>query len=106
MAYIEKTITISSSDTDTDVLNIPGNKIGHIVQIEIRNPNSSTARVRIWDEFTDTNGTSHKELKLDWDIAATNTEVIKEGFRKHAFGKLVAQSTVADVILCVRVELE
>ena len=106
MPYVEKVVEISTADTDTNILTIPANAIGHLVQIEIRNPNSSSARVRLWDSFEDTDGNTQKVLKLDWDVGASTTEIVKEGFDKAVFGTLIAQSSAAGVVIYVRVLLE
>jgi len=107
VSSIEKLVTITDVDTDTDILSIPSNKIGRLVQVEISNPDTTnTARVRLWDSYTDVNGSTKKVQKFDWYVEPNKSVVIKEGFEKKFFGKIVAQSTIANVVIGVRVELE
>jgi len=95
---------VSDADTDTTILTVPNNRIAYITEIQIRNPNASAARVRLWDKYTiDT--TSYSKQKLDVTVAANDTVVFDTKDAKHIIGQLVAQSDTAPVQIYVGVEL-
>lgn len=93
-------VDITSPDTDVDVFTVPKNRLCDILEIEIRNSTASTARVRLWDKYTiDT--TTYSKVKADYNVAAGDTIIIDVKEAKHVIGKLVAQSSVANVQIYV-----
>ena len=104
--YIEKLVTISDPDTETTILAVPKNKIGYIVEVDARNPNTVAAVLTISDKFIPTGSTSATVVnKVSWDLGASATRIEKEGLRKAIFGTVVAQATQASVVLYVGIEL-
>jgi len=97
-------VEIDTADTDKTVLTVPNNRIAYITEIQIRNPNASAARVRLWDKYT-INSTSYSKKKLDVTVAANDTVVFDTKDAKHVIGELVAQSDTVPVQIYVGVEL-
>lgn len=95
-----KYVDITTADTDTTVFAIPKNRICDILEIEIRNPTASTARVRLWDKYT-IDATPISRVKADYDVAAGDTIVLDVKEAKHVIGTLVAQSTIGGVQIYV-----
>jgi len=96
---------ITTANTDVTVMEIPKNKLAEIKKVEVRNPTTSDARVRLWDTFTDVEKTSHRREKFDHTISAGDSIIADVEESKQVLGKLVAQSTAVTIQIYVGVEL-
>lgn len=102
---VGKYVDITAANTDTDVFEVPKNKIAVIRLIEVRNPNAAAIRFRLWDKYTiDT--TAKSEQKADYQVAAGDTIVVDVKDVKRVIGKLVAQSDTAGVQAYIGAELK
>ncbi len=101
MAIRGRAVAVVVADTDTPVLADITGKERNITRILLSNNGAVTARVRIWDTFTETDGTVHSStvnpiLIEDRNLIADETvEIIEPEGIQTTIGALVAQSTVA-----------
>ena len=104
------------ADTDADIVTTPTGKEFRITRLLLSNNGAAVCRVRLWDTFTETDGTVHSSTVNpvpleDRNLAADETvEIVTEEGIVTALGTVVAQSTVAgafpnDVVLGVWGEL-
>lgn len=93
--------TITAPDTSVDVVEVPEDKVMKVTRFHVSNNNSASARVRFWDEFTDSDGDVHDAttnpiLLADYNVQPGETlEVASELGLAKAIGKVIARSTVA-----------
>ncbi|MFC1936023.1 hypothetical protein ACFLX9_04670 [Chloroflexota bacterium] len=93
--------TITAPDTSVDVVEVPEDRVMRITRFHVSNNNPSAARVRFWDEFTDSDGDVHDAvtnpvLLADYNVQPGETvDVSSELGLAKAIGKVIAQSTVA-----------
>ena len=93
--------TITAPDTSVDVVEVPEDRVFKITRFHVSNNNPSAARVRFWDEFTDSDGdvhdaTTNPVLLGDYNVQPGETvDVSSELGLAKAIGKVIAQSTVA-----------
>lgn len=103
---VGKLVEITAANTDTNVLIVPLGKVLKLKRIEVRNPQASAARIRLWDSFTDYQGNSVSVQKADYTVAAGASVVLDVADSKSILGTLVAQSDVVTVQLYVGGELD
>jgi len=99
-------IEIATANEDASVFSVPKNKIAEITKVEVRNPTASDARIRIWDKFTDTEGTSQTIQKFDHTVVAGDSIIADVEEAKQLLGDVVAQSTIVTVQIYVGVKLK
>ncbi|MFQ6030617.1 MAG: hypothetical protein ACE5Q6_24360 [Dehalococcoidia bacterium] len=93
--------SITAADTDEDIVQTPTGKEFHITRMLLSNNGPSATRVRLWDEFTEADGTVHDSTTNpvpleDRNLQSDETvEIIAEDGIVTASGLVVAQSTVA-----------
>jgi len=99
-------VYVDVADTDKDVFTIPALVIGKLLRVGVRNPTATDARIRLWDKFTDFEGTGHSMKKFDHIVSAGTSKIFELNGDRQVIGKLVAQSTVAGVDVNVSVRFE
>ena len=104
--YIDISYTTSNAGNDETVISIPGNKIGHLRQINIYNGAASDAVVILKDVYTDSDGTSHTDTKLEVKVSTGADKQIQEDFKLKILGTLKINSTQDGVVLTARLDLE
>jgi hypothetical protein len=107
---------IVAADTDVSIVTTRTGQEFHITRLLLSNNGAAVCRVRLWDTFTETDGTVHSStvnpvLLEDRNLQADETvEILAEEGIVTALGTVVAQSTVAaafpdDVVVGVWGEL-
>ena len=101
--------TVSAADTDEKVFEVPPNRIGYLVEIEVYNPSTTDdAVVTVKDKFTPDypEGSSEQEReKANIKVLAGTTEVLTDIKDKMVLGTVYVRSSVAGVKVILGVEL-
>ena len=93
--------SIVAADTDTDIVQTPTGKEFHVTRMLLSNNGPAACRVRLWDEFTEADGTVHDSSTdpvplEDRNLQSDETvEIVSEEGIVTVNGLVVAQSTVA-----------
>ena len=93
--------TITAPNASVDVVAVPEERVFKITRFHVSNSNPAAARVRFWDEFTDSDGDVHDAatnpvLLADYNVQpGESLDVTAETGLAKAIGKVIARSTVA-----------
>lgn len=93
--------TITAPNASVDVLAVPDDRVFVAKRVNLANHSGAAARIRLWDSFTDSDGTVHDAaqnpvLLLDAALAnGASLEIISEEGIFKAIGTVIAQSTQA-----------
>ena len=93
--------SVVAADTDASIATTPASKEFRITRMLLSNNGPAPCRVRVWDTFTETDGTVHSStvnpvLLEDRNLQSDETvEIVTEEGIVTALGTVVAQSTVA-----------
>jgi hypothetical protein len=97
-----RSTNIVAANTDTDVVTVPVAKEMHITRLMLSNNNSEAARVRVFDHFTESDGTVHNSttnpvVLFDRNLlAGESIDLVERHGLATALGIVVARSTLAD----------
>ena len=96
-----RAVVITAANTSVTVTPEIEDKVLKIKRFHVSNHNAAAARVRFWDNFTDSGGAVHDAttnpiILADYNVQPGETlEIISEGGLAKAIGAVIARSTVA-----------
>jgi hypothetical protein len=96
-----RSTNIVAPDTDTPVVTVPVGKELHVTRVMLSNNNPAPARVRLFDQFTETDGTVHDSttnpvVLFDRNLLPDESvDLVERDGLATAIGTIVAQSTAA-----------
>jgi hypothetical protein len=96
-----RSTSIVAADTDTSVVTVPTGKELLVTRLMVSNNNPAAARVRVFDHFTESDGTVHDSttnpvVLFDRNLlAGESIDLVERHGLATALGAVVARSSVA-----------